>query len=435
MGWLSKTWKKVKKVVKAPVKSVTKHFKKITKKIGSLAKKVWKGVKQGVSKVWSATKKGVKKIGAAITKLGPLGQIAMMYFTAGLWATYGVWGAMAKGALMGYATGGTKGALLGAVGSGIGYGVSQGASAFKEGYGSLGETASFTDKLSAGFDSVGTSTVDGVTNMFDSASKFVETGSMDSFNYLDKSGNYIGQTQAAEIDVGTQVLDGAKTNHVNKTGDWSNMSKKSQLMMQENAQFGKVETMNMAEELGYSRDAGAKYYENAIKLPEDYSAIASDTRTTLIDRQLEEVGDYMGKTGTGLEQGKMLWEQTGGLKLDESFDWKLNDKTMQYDYTGEGVEHTAGSGMGGTPTYISPDKAPKPKIPSTPKTPSLAGSDTWANPFTPITSVPAIASAEGGLGQGQGYGSGAVDTYDITKLGLQKLSQQALLSKQQMGLV
>jgi len=240
--------------------------------------------------------------------------------------------------------------------------------------------------------------------------------------------------------VGTQVLDGAKTNHVNKTGDWSNMSKKSQLMMQENAQFGKVETMNMAEELGYSRDAGAKYYENAIKLPEDYSAIASDTRTTLIDRQLEEVGDYMGKTGTGLEQGKMLWEQTGGLKLDESFDWKLNDKTMQYDYTGEGVEHTAGSGMGGTPTYISPDKAPKPKTtyispdkapkpktPSTPKTPSLAGSEKWANPFTPITSVPALASAEGGLGQGQGYGSGAVDTYDITKLGLQKLSQQALL--------
>ena len=41
-----------------------------------------------------------------------------------LWAAYGVWGAMAKGAVTGYLTSGgnLKGALLGAAGGGLGYG-------------------------------------------------------------------------------------------------------------------------------------------------------------------------------------------------------------------------------------------------------------------------------------------------------------------------
>ena len=114
MGWFKDAWKKVKKVFK----KVTKVVKKVVKGVSKVAKKVWNGVK-GVA----------KKAGAFITKLGPVANIAMNFIPGfgQLWAAYGVWGAMAKGALTGFVTSGgsVKGALLGAAGGGLGYGYSK----------------------------------------------------------------------------------------------------------------------------------------------------------------------------------------------------------------------------------------------------------------------------------------------------------------------
>jgi len=111
MGWFSDAWKKVKKVFK----KVTKVVKKVVKGVGKVAKKVWNGVKSTA-----------KKFGEKISKLGPVANIAMGMIPGfgQLWAAYGVWGAMAKGAITGYLTSGgnLKGALLGAAGGGLGYG-------------------------------------------------------------------------------------------------------------------------------------------------------------------------------------------------------------------------------------------------------------------------------------------------------------------------
>ena len=114
MGWFSDAWKKVKKVFK----KVTKVVKKVVKGVGNVAKKVWNGVKSTA-----------KKFGEKISKLGPVANIAMGMIPGfgQLWTAYGVWGAMAKGAITGYLTSGgnVKGALLGAAGGGLGYGYSK----------------------------------------------------------------------------------------------------------------------------------------------------------------------------------------------------------------------------------------------------------------------------------------------------------------------
>ena len=106
MGWFSNAWKKVKKVFK----KVTKAVKKVVKGVGNVAKKAWNGVKGAA-----------KKFGQKISKLGPVANIAMNFIPGfgQLWAAYGVWGAMAKGAITGYLTSGgnVKGALLGAAGA------------------------------------------------------------------------------------------------------------------------------------------------------------------------------------------------------------------------------------------------------------------------------------------------------------------------------
>ena len=102
MGWWSKTWKKVKNVFK----KVTKVVKKVVKSVGKTAKKVWNKVK-GVA----------KKFSKGISKLGPFANIAMNFIPGfgQLWSAYGIWGQMAKGAIVGFATTGeARGALLGA---------------------------------------------------------------------------------------------------------------------------------------------------------------------------------------------------------------------------------------------------------------------------------------------------------------------------------
>ena len=102
MGWWSKTWKKVKNVFK----KVTKVVKKVVKAVGKTAKKVWNKVK-GVA----------KKFSKGMSKLGPFANIAMNFIPGfgQLWSAYGIWGQLAKGALVGFATTGeASGAILGA---------------------------------------------------------------------------------------------------------------------------------------------------------------------------------------------------------------------------------------------------------------------------------------------------------------------------------
>lgn len=176
MGFFSGIGRAFKKVFKG----VTKVVKKVTKGISKLAKKVVKGVK-GLAK--------------KINKLGPLAAIAIGFFVPPLGT--GIWGAMAKGALTGFISSGgkLKGALLGAAGGGLGYGMSQGLDAFKSGWSSptLGENATFTQKLTSAFDAVGTSTSDGVAQMYNSTAKYLKTGDLtnfDSFDYLTDSGAY-----------------------------------------------------------------------------------------------------------------------------------------------------------------------------------------------------------------------------------------------------
>ena len=176
MGFFSGIFKGIKKVFKG----VTKVVKKVVKSVGKLAKKVWKGVK-GIAK--------------KISKLGPLASIAIGFFVPPLGT--GIWGAMAKGALTGFVSSGgnIKGALLGAAGGGLGYGMSQGLDAFKSGFAdtSLGTNATFSDKLTNAFKAVGTSTSDGVAQMYNSTSKYLKTGDLtnfDSFDYLNDSGAY-----------------------------------------------------------------------------------------------------------------------------------------------------------------------------------------------------------------------------------------------------
>ena len=122
MGWWSKTWKKVKNVFK----KVTKVVKKVVKSVGKTAKKVWDKVKDVGVKVWDGVKSVTKKVSKTISKLGPFANIAMNFIPGfgQLWAAYGIWGQVAKGAITGFvASGGNvKGMLVGAAVGGLSYG-------------------------------------------------------------------------------------------------------------------------------------------------------------------------------------------------------------------------------------------------------------------------------------------------------------------------
>ena len=170
---------------------ISRAFKKVFKGVTKVVKKVTKGI----SKLAKKVVKGVKGLAKKINKLGPLAAIAIGFFVPPLGT--GIWGAMAKGALTGFISSGgkLKGALLGAAGGGLGYGMSQGLDAFKGGWNSdtLGANATFTQKLTSAFDAVGTSTSDGVAQMYNSTAKYLKSGDLtnfDSFDYLTDSGAY-----------------------------------------------------------------------------------------------------------------------------------------------------------------------------------------------------------------------------------------------------
>jgi len=122
MGFFSKVWKGVKNVVN----KVTKAVKNVVKSVGKTAKKVWDKVKDVGVKVWDGVKNVTKKVSKTMSKLGPLANIAMNFIPGfgQLWAAYGIWGQVAKGAITGFvASGGNvKGMLVGAAVGGLSYG-------------------------------------------------------------------------------------------------------------------------------------------------------------------------------------------------------------------------------------------------------------------------------------------------------------------------
>jgi len=122
MGFFSNIWKGVKNVFN----KVTKAVKNVVKSVGKTAKKVWDKVKDVGVKVWDGVKSVTKKVSKTISKLGPFANIAMNFIPGfgQLWAAYGIWGQVAKGAITGFvASGGNvKGMLVGAAVGGLSYG-------------------------------------------------------------------------------------------------------------------------------------------------------------------------------------------------------------------------------------------------------------------------------------------------------------------------
>ena len=122
MGFFSKIWKGVKNVFN----KVTKAVKNVVKSVGKTAKKVWDKVKDVGVKVWDGVKSVTKKVSKTMSKLGPLANIAMNFIPGfgQMWAAYGIWGQVAKGAITGFvASGGNvKGMLVGAAVGGLSYG-------------------------------------------------------------------------------------------------------------------------------------------------------------------------------------------------------------------------------------------------------------------------------------------------------------------------
>jgi len=350
MGFFSGIFKGVKKVFK----SVTKVVKKVVKSISKVGKKIWKGVK-GLT----------KKLG----KLGPLAAIAIGFIPGfqGLWASSGIWGAMAKGALTGFITSGgkVKGALIGAVGGGIGYGLNAGINAYKQGVSTLGENATISEQITAGFKAVGNSTTEGVMNMYKSASDVLSTGDFGKLNYLDSTGQSIYSRTLlddanAEVaydkaigDIGPEIHERASQNYVNNNPSefGKRMSPTVQKrMMDMSKQGGETGAISQAKAFGYNSDVGKAFYK-------DYTSTLQGTPgSATYQRQMSEIYDYADATNTGLEQSRDLWAQTGGANKSTSFDWS-GGGTEPYKYTADGLRATRSSGAGGTPTYISPQEA------------------------------------------------------------------------------
>jgi hypothetical protein len=374
MGFFSGIFRGIKKAVKG----VTKVVKKVVKSISKVGKKIWKGVK-GIAK--------------KISKLGPLASIAIGFIPGfqGLWASSGIWGAMAKGAITGFITSGgkVKGALIGAVGGGIGYGLNAGINAYKQGVSTLGENATISEQITAGFKSVGNSTTEGVMNMYKSASDVLSTGDFGKLNYLDSTGQSIYSRTLlddanAEVaydkaigDIGPEIHERASQNYVNNNPSefGKRMSPTVQRrMMDMSQQGGETGAISQAKAFGYNSDVGKAFYK-------DYTSTLQGTPgSATYQRQMSEIYDYADATNTGLEQSRDLWEQTGGANKSTSFDWS-GGGTEPYKYTADGLRATRSSGAGGTPTYISPQEATAEKESNQSKNisdaiSSLAGSDT-----------------------------------------------------------
>ena len=369
MGWFSKIWKKVKSVVKKVVKSV----------------------KKVASKVWSGIKNVAKKVGKAVNKLGPLASIAIGFIPGfqGLWANAGIWGAMGKGAITGFITSGgkLKGALAGAAMGGIGYAAVQGASAFKGGMEAAGTNASISEQITQGFKAVGASTSQGVTNMYESASNLFKGGE-GGLNYLTNTGESVYK-------YGSDLKDP---------------------LAQGESVYSEANAKNMESIKKGLSDYDKQYMESNKDIFEGYDK-----------RQMDEILEYSKQTGENLETSQHLWEQTGGVDLDQSFDYKqLKDGT--YRYTGEGLETTLASQSYSLPDKVD-SKTPKPSssaaTPSYEKYAIQTGQDIgkWSN-----------TKALQGASQGRA-GGGFDQMFDVRQLGLMRGTDMAsLLAKQTYGL-
>ena len=354
MGWFSGVVRRIKKTVK----KVTKVVKKVVKKIAKVAKKVVKGIG-----------KAVKKVGKAVSKMGPLASIAIGFIPGfqALWANAGIWGAIGKGAITGFVTSGgkLKGALAGAVGGGIGYGVSQGVSAYNKGVAGLGENASITDKISAGFDSVGTSTSDGVSNMFKSASDSITTGNLDNLNYLRQdvtTGEMVSlydqkAGEFARMD-GTSVMHGANKNYVSK------LEPKAQKFIQDNGEsfrdltpkqmnqvFENQQGITQADKLsGYKDFVGSEkllaeqggYTYDPYTIESPILPTAGEYQSAISNRALDAQSMYDKLTGKPIKASMQDVDYRGPLAYTE-----IDVDTGKETYHPAGSSNQGGSGSNG----------------------------------------------------------------------------------------
>jgi hypothetical protein len=236
--------------------------------------------------------------------------------------------------------------------------------AYKQGVSTLGENATISEQITAGFKAVGNSTTEGVMNMYKSASDVLSTGDFGKLNYLDNTGQSIYsrtllEDANAEVaydkaigDIGPEIHERASQNYINNNPSefGKRMSPKvQQRMMKMSMEGGEAGAINQAKAFGYNSDVGKEFYKNYTN---DYRGTPSKHLKTV----LEEVYDYSKAANSGLDQGRRLWEQTGGYDQSTSFDWS-GGGTEPYKYTADGLRATRSSGAGGTPTYISPQEA------------------------------------------------------------------------------
>jgi len=283
MGWFSNAWKKVKKVFK----KVTKVVKKVVKGVGNVAKKVWNGVKSTA-----------KKFGEKISKLGPVANIAMGMIPGfgQLWAAYGVWGAMAKGAVTGYLTSGgnLKGALLGAAGGGLGYGYSKLPGT------SLSEKISNAFKLGEGTDTLNKSFGDAYKNL---AKDYKGRIGADTSNIPPSMrGSYDVSAPSVESIQGAYQanIDNGMT-HEAIMKSFNAQAARDAAWWKENPE-PKTTGEKIAE--GLSNWATSQKNQGV-----DYQAAAVDT-SPLTSYQIQAMGTQ-GETGTGLDPNEQLVRQLG----------------------------------------------------------------------------------------------------------------------------
>lgn len=410
MGWGS--WNPV-KIVKKAVTSVRKAVKKVVKGIGKVAKKVWNGVKSVAS-----------KIGKAVTKMGPLASIALSMMMPGFGLT-GIWGAMAKGAATGFITSGgsLKGALVGAAGGGIGYGISQGVSAFKTGYAGVSEGGSFYSKLEAGFDSVGTSTSDGVAQMYNSAVDVLSTGDVSKFNYLDDSGNYVNASKSSTglfdpagtptptvVDTGTAVFENANKAYV-KTLD----PKAQEFIAKNNNGTITSKQLNEVYENQYVNDPLlAPKTAPVTTVPNQFD---TDPLLAPVTEPMQKAIGPVMEDGT---YGALSPAQEAALGMDSA---TYNAKLLQEKQINETLAKPREKSW--------TDKIDGKAVADAFKK-NFLSPDTGSSAATGLMSATpkAVKAGEGGTGDAQGrYGYGS-DYYDVTKIGLLSAQQRMQMAQQ-----
>jgi hypothetical protein len=251
---------------------------------------------------------------------------------------------MAKGAITGFITSGgkVKGALMGAVGGGIGYGLNAGMNAYKQGVSTLGENATISEQITAGFKAVGNSTTEGVSNMFKSANNL---GSQGNLNYLrddpitGELTSIYGDSKAsvfARMD-GESVLHGANKNYISSldtkaqnfitdnSDSFKGLTPKQVNQIFENQQVTGGDTWGQADSLKGYTDSVASERALAKAGGYTYDKFDANTYLTPSSAEYQSVLDARGLDARGV--------------IAKTLDQPLKPNIMDVNYEG-GLEYT-----------------------------------------------------------------------------------------------